>query len=99
MTVKIMPISDLRRRASDVIRAAQEEEAVYITQHGRPIVVLIDYERYERLRSEAQPGVSSEPPGSYTDYLSGLHRQVWEGVDTDAYLQREREAWPISPAR
>ncbi len=100
MTVKIMPISDLRRRTSDVIQAAQEEaEAIYITQHGRPIVVLVEYERYERLLREVQPATAPEPPGSYTDYMAGLHREVWEGIDTDAYVQQERDAWPTSPVR
>jgi len=50
MAVKIMPISDLRRKTNDVIQAVREGgDAVYITQHGRPIVVLVDYEHYERL--------------------------------------------------
>lgn len=38
MTVKIVPITDLRRRTADVVRAVQESgDAVYITRHGRPI--------------------------------------------------------------
>jgi len=98
MAVKIMPISDLRRKTNDVIQAVREGgNAVYITQHGRPIVVLVDYERYERLLRECQPAVL-EPPGSYTDYLAGLHREIWTDLDTDAYLQQERDAWTSSPA-
>lgn len=86
MAVKIMPISDLRRKTRDVIQAVQEgNNEVYITQHGRPIVVLVEYERYERLLREAQ-SVAAPPPvaGTYTDYLAGLHREIWEGVDTSA---------------
>jgi len=98
MAVKILPISDLRRKTSDVIQAVQEGgDAVYITQHGRPIVVLVEYARYERLLRELQSPAVPEPPGSYTDYLAGLHREIWEDVDTDAYLRQERDAWPISP--
>ena len=98
MAVKIVPISDLRRKTRDVIQTAQKSgEAVYITQHGRPIVVLVDYGRYEQLLRESQAAAAPEPPGSYTDYLAGLHREVWAGVDTDAYLREERDAWPTSP--
>lgn len=98
MVVKIVPISDLRRKTSDVIQAVQEGgDAVYITQHGRPIVVLVDYARYERLLRDLQPSVAPGPPGTYTDYLAGLHREIWEGLDTDAYLDQERDAWPTSP--
>lgn len=25
--------------------------------------------------------------------LRGLHSEIWEGIDTDEYLRREREAW------
>lgn len=98
MAVKILPISDLRRKTSEVIKAVREGgDAVYITQHGRPIVVLVDYGRYEHLLREAQAAGAPEPPGNYTDYLAGLHREVWEGVDTDAYLKEERDSWPTSP--
>jgi prevent-host-death family protein len=100
MTVKIMPISDLRRRTSDVIQAVQEgEDAVYITQHGRPIVVLVEYRCYERLIEQSRRAAAPEPPASYTDALAGLHREIWEGVDTDAYLQQERDAWEPSKTR
>ena len=98
MAVKIMPVSDLRRKTSDVIQAVQEGgDAVYITQHGRPIVVILEYARYERMLRQLQSAAVPEPPGSYTDYLAGLHREIWEGVDTDVYLQEERDAWPTSP--
>ncbi len=95
MTVRIVPVSDLRRKTSDVIQAARKEsDAVYITQHGRPIVVLVDYKRYEQMLRRLQATAAPEPPGSYTDYLAGLHREIWKDVNTDAYLQQERDAWP-----
>jgi prevent-host-death family protein len=49
MGTKIMPVSDLRRRTSDVIAAAQDGGAIYITQFGRPVVVMVEYERYEQM--------------------------------------------------
>jgi AbrB family looped-hinge helix DNA binding protein len=32
-------------------------------------------------------------PHDYSRHLRGLHREVWEGVDPQEYVQREREAW------
>ena len=55
MATKIMPISDLRRQTSQVLRAIQEEgDVVYITQHGRPAAVLVDYEQYEALMDQLE---------------------------------------------
>jgi prevent-host-death family protein len=57
MTTKIMPVSDLRRKVSQTIKELQDtgrDEAVYITQHGRPQAVLVSYEHYEHLREQAR---------------------------------------------
>ena len=32
-------------------------------------------------------------PQDYARHMTGLHKGVWEGVDTDALLEKEREAW------
>jgi AbrB family looped-hinge helix DNA binding protein len=32
-------------------------------------------------------------PQDYTAAMAGLHRELWSGVDTTAYLNEEREAW------
>ncbi len=102
MRTKIMPISDLRRQASRILEILQEEgDDVYITHHGRPVAVMVDYERYEdllahvaelthRLREKARV---AEPIADHTAHLAGLHREVWDGIDTDAYLREERDAW------
>jgi len=50
MSTQIIPVTDLRRRTRDVIRGVYEDETtVYITQHGRPTVVLVKYDRYEEM--------------------------------------------------
>ncbi len=35
-------------------------------------------------------------PEDYVSYLSGLHREVWDGIDTTTYLNEERATWSIS---
>jgi AbrB family looped-hinge helix DNA binding protein len=32
-------------------------------------------------------------PQKTTAHLAGLHKDVWAGLDTSAYLREEREAW------
>jgi prevent-host-death family protein len=49
-----MPVSDLRRNVSRTIKELQRQDnAVYITQHGRPQAVLMSYEHYEQLLEQA----------------------------------------------
>lgn len=93
---EIVPISDLRRRTSEVMDALRESGQVYITQYGRPIAVLVDHEQYERLLLQCREPPVPDLSGSYTDYLAGLHREIWQGIDTDAYLRQERDAWEPS---
>lgn len=55
MATKIIPVSDLRRSVSQTIKDLQEQdEAVYITQHGRPQAVLVSYEHYEQLLEQVK---------------------------------------------
>jgi len=54
----------------------------------------------DRLLVEVQDGVLVliPQPEDYVATMAGLHREVWEDVDADAYLNDERDAWqtPIS---
>ena len=55
MATIIMPISDLRRQTSRVIQTIQRDrEVVYITHHGRPAAVLVDYEQYEEMLAQLE---------------------------------------------
>jgi len=49
----------------------------------------------DRLLVDVQDGVLVllPQPHHYADHMAGLHRDVWTGVDTTAYLKKEREAW------
>ena len=35
-------------------------------------------------------------PKRYTEYLQGLHGEIWKGVDVQKYLNGERDAWTNS---
>ena len=35
-------------------------------------------------------------PDDYVEYMAGLHREIWQGIDTTAYLNEERAAWTTS---
>ncbi|MHB8777811.1 MAG: AbrB/MazE/SpoVT family DNA-binding domain-containing protein [Anaerolineales bacterium] len=52
----------------------------------------------DRLLVDVQDGVIIliPQPKRYTDYLQGLHSEIWKGVDAQEYVNGEREAWVIS---
>lgn len=83
MTTKIMPISDLRRNAGEVLNAVRKDgEVIYITQHGRPAAVLVEYERYEAMLAQLEDmadlaaieATADEPARDYADFLADLSR-------------------------
>lgn len=49
----------------------------------------------DRLLVDIQAGliVLTPQPSSYAKYLAGLHKDVWQDVDTMAYLEKERSEW------
>ena len=52
-TPKIIPISDLRQNASDVVRGvSSSREPVFITQRGRAAAVMVSMEVYEASQHE-----------------------------------------------
>lgn len=32
-------------------------------------------------------------PRSFSEYMRGLHSEIWQGVDPDEYVRREHEEW------
>lgn len=32
-------------------------------------------------------------PKSWADYMSGLGKDLWQGVDVDEYVKKERDSW------
>ena len=52
----------------------------------------------DQLLVDVQDGVivMIPQPKRYTDYLQGLHSDIWQGTDGRTYLEGEREAWTNS---
>ncbi len=62
MSANIVPISDLRRQASKVVNSLREGGGVaYITQHGRPAAVLVNFDQYEAMVAELEAFRRSQP--------------------------------------
>lgn len=81
MSTNIMPISDLRRQASQVINTLREgSDVVYITQHGRPAAVLVDYKQYEAMVAQLEDladlasleAAADEPERPYEEFLAEM---------------------------
>lgn len=53
----------------------------------------------DRLLVDVQDGllVLTPEPADYVVELAGLHRVVWQDVDTAVYLNEERSTWTPSP--
>ena len=49
----------------------------------------------DRLLVDVQEGmiVLMPQPQDYVEALAGLHQDVWQQIDTTAYLDQERDAW------
>ena len=52
----------------------------------------------DRLLVDIQDGmiVLLPQPEDYVEHLAGLHQEIWQDVDTSAYLDQERDAWQTS---
>lgn len=49
----------------------------------------------DRLLVDVQDGVLVliPQPQDYVDAMAGLHEDVWQGMDVEAYINQERDAW------
>jgi AbrB family looped-hinge helix DNA binding protein len=55
----------------------------------------LEIEAGDRLLVDVQDGmiVLIPQPANYAEHLARLHRDVWDGVNTDEYIEQERNAW------
>ncbi len=58
----------------------------------------LNIKKGDRLLVDVQDGVIIliPEPKRYTEYLQGLHGEIWKGVDIQKYLNGEHEAWTNS---
>jgi AbrB family looped-hinge helix DNA binding protein len=58
----------------------------------------LNIKKGDRLLVDVQDGVIVliPEPKRYTDYLQGLHGEIWKGVDVQKYINDERNAWTNS---
>lgn len=88
MSTKIIPVSNLRRQTSAVLRKIQEDgDIVYITQHGRPAVVMLDYEHYEALVVRAHR--QGWPVDYFAQTYGALANDPLVRPDQDEFEERE----------
>lgn len=86
MATKILPISDLCRQATGIIKTLREQgDVVYITQHGRPSAVLIDYQAFDLFRDR------SDKDWGLVDCVSFVvmtERGMTDALTTDPHFQQ-----------
>jgi AbrB family looped-hinge helix DNA binding protein len=58
----------------------------------------LNIKKGDRLLVDVQDGVIVliPEPKRYTNYLAGLHSEIWKSMDTKKYLNEERGAWTDS---
>lgn len=74
-----------------------------VVRVGPKYQVVIPSEIRQRIKIKPQDEVLVEiigdvviiipKPASFTDFIIGLGKEVWEGIDTKDYLRKERESW------
>ncbi len=85
MATKIIPVSDLRRKTSQLLKQVQHEgDVIYVTQYGRPKAVLLDYDYYETLLAQLEDlsdlasleAAADEPARPYEEFITELGLSV-----------------------
>ena len=81
MTMRIVPIGELRRQLGRIVRAVHEEgDVVTFTRHGRPAIILVKFEQFagllaqlEELSDLADLGAAAgEPERDYEAFLATM---------------------------
>lgn len=76
------------------------DEIVSLSTKGQIVIpkearTLMDLEPGDKLAVDYTPEriILRKAPESYTDYMLGLHKEVWQDTDPEKYLERERKSW------
>ena len=59
---------------------------------------LLNIKSGDRLIVDIQDGIIIliPMPDNYTQAMAGLHKEIWQGVDIQKYLDQERDSWADS---
>ena len=60
---------------------------------------ILNIQQGDRLLVDVQDGmmILIPKPDNYTQALAGLHKEIWEGVNPNKYVDEQREEWTDSP--
>ena len=60
---------------------------------------LLNIKSGDRLLVDIQDGIMilMPEPENYTEAMVGLHKEIWEGVEAQEYVEQERNSWAGSP--
>ena len=80
---RTMPISEVKTRLPELVSGVTErEEEIVVTRNGRPAAVLVNYERYERLKDTldilSDPFLMKQIGQSKSFYAKGRQGQSFE---------------------
>ena len=77
---------------SSVVTLGSKNQAV-IPKGARDDALHLEPGKRLLVQVEGDMIVMIPEPEDYLKALRGLHKEVWEGIDTDGYLRREKDAW------
>lgn len=91
MATSIMPVSDLRRKTSEVLDDLRDEKwEVHVTRCGHPVAVLVDYEYDERVKERSEQSQWVSP----TEFEEGrTHPRQGAQYPTVASLPSSLKNW------
>ena len=60
---------------------------------------LLNIQSGDRLLVDIQDGliILIPEPDDYTDAMAGLHKEIWQDIDVQKYIDEERAAWAGLP--
>ena len=87
---KIIPISDLRKNASNVVKSvSSSREPVFITQRGRAAAVLVSMEVYKNAQHEMD--ILHLLAGGEKEIAAGMGHELDDVLkEADRYLEAEK---------
>lgn len=81
-------IAEARRNLPKLVRVAEEGTAVELTRRGKPVAVLIGWQRFERFRSSRRSFIAA-----YQDFTSESDLPKL-ALDPDTLFARQHEKTP-----